>query len=61
MGEGGCQVAEAAGEKATLLEAKAAADTSACTGNAYYSSCPLDSWTADTEPCGDGYDDKNGG
>eukprot|EP01045_Picozoa_sp_COSAG04_P020727 COSAG04_NODE_2154_length_4676_cov_9.156859_4_plen_293_part_00 len=44
-----------------LREAKAAADTSACTGwdSRMYpdgsAPCPLDSWTADTEPCGDGY------
>ena len=44
-----------------LREAKAAADTSACT-DSYYGDgrgrygCPLDTWTADTEPCGDGHD-----
>eukprot|EP01045_Picozoa_sp_COSAG04_P018751 COSAG04_NODE_1759_length_5667_cov_2.268139_6_plen_322_part_00 len=49
-------------DKRVLREAKAAADTSACTCSIRacgYSSrnnpCPLDSWTADTEPCGDGY------
>eukprot|EP01045_Picozoa_sp_COSAG04_P012206 COSAG04_NODE_814_length_10091_cov_7.591873_7_plen_241_part_00 len=46
-----------------LLEAKAAADTSACHGNTGGSSapCPLDSWTADTEPCGDGHDSLGSG
>ena len=42
-----------------LREAKAAADTSACTGTESPvfgpTPCPLHSWTADTEPCGDGY------
>ena len=43
-----------------LREAKAAADTSACTSTGYGrpnsdAPCPLDSWTADTEPCGDGW------
>ena len=41
-----------------LREAKAAADTSACHGGI---ACPLDSWTPDTEPCGDGYDDSTRG
>ena len=40
-----------------LRQAKAAADTSACRN----SGCRLDSWTADTEPCGDGYDSKERG
>ena len=55
-------------DKRVLLEAKAAADTSTCGSIGSYSgsygrsgTCPLDSWTADTEPCGDGYDDKDSG
>ena len=49
-------------DAAALREAKAAADTSACN---YYGStdglCPLDSWTAGTEPCGDRYDSNTRG
>eukprot|EP01045_Picozoa_sp_COSAG04_P026129 COSAG04_NODE_3565_length_2706_cov_4.255082_3_plen_192_part_01 len=50
-------------DKRVLLEAKAAADTSACAGEysldgEYVGSgngpCPVDSWTPDTEPCGNG-------
>eukprot|EP01045_Picozoa_sp_COSAG04_P003455 COSAG04_NODE_141_length_23595_cov_4.393003_2_plen_360_part_00 len=48
-----------------LLEARAAADKSACTGGPYTGGssapCPLDSWTAATEPCGDGHDDSESG
>ena len=53
-----------------LLEAKVAADTSACGGadccdtyenGRWVDACPLDSWTPDTEPCGDGYDDLGSG
>ena len=48
-------------DTAALLEAKAAADTSACHDGDYLGStgtCPLDTWTADTEPCGDGHDSQ---
>ena len=45
-----------------LLEAKAAADTSACSWPyGGFHGCPLDSWTAGTEPCGDGHDDERSG
>eukprot|EP01045_Picozoa_sp_COSAG04_P028379 COSAG04_NODE_4386_length_2126_cov_7.481993_3_plen_231_part_01 len=47
-----------------LREVKAAADTSACTGGdvtGRQNPCPLDSWTADTEPCGDGYNSWRSG
>ena len=49
----------AAEDKDVLLEAKAAADTSACVGPGGLQSlpCPLDSWDPATDPCGDGYDD----
>ena len=60
-------------DAAALREARAAADTSACVvlpfdaegtfdkiGQASRA-CPLDSWGAATEPCGDGYDDRNDG
>ena len=43
-----------------LLEAKAVADTSECIGiglSTVEDPCPFDSWTATTEPCGDGWDD----
>ena len=44
-----------------LLGAKAAADTSACTSPSSWgvpeNACPLDTWAADTEPCGDGWND----
>ena len=54
-----------AADAGVLREAKAAADTSACavSGSCHFGTCdgdgpcPLDSWTADTEPCGDGYND----
>jgi len=69
MGDGECQMAATGAQDTRVLrEAKAAADTSACTCNEYLCGsgwrdqpCPLDSWTADTEPCGDGYDDLNSG
>ena len=59
---GACSLATASGaeDAGVLLEAKAAADTSACT-NGYGGPCPLDSWTPDTEPCGDGYDSNTRG
>ena len=42
------QTATSGAEDAGVLrEAKAAADTSACTG-AFFDPCPLDSWTTDT-------------
>ena len=53
-----------AADKGVLLEAKAAADTSACrrlAGTPLDAGCPLASWTADTEPCGDGHDDRESG
>ena len=66
---GGLPLAEAqvttSGEEdaAALREAKAAADTSACTG--WYccgtSACPLDSWNAATQPCGDRWYDETSG
>ena len=47
-------------DAAALREARTAADTSACTrkytSDGWVDGCALDSWTADTEPCGDGYD-----
>ena len=53
-------------DKVALLEAKAAADTSACACTSFNNqcqtdACPLDSWTPDTDPCGEGYDDQYGG
>ena len=49
-------------DAAALLEAKAAADTSACactsSNRCQTDACPLDSWTPDTEPCGEGFDDE---
>ena len=65
--------ASGAEDAAALLELKAAADTSHCIGLPYNADgsvnldvgasrpCLLDSWNADTEPCGDGYDDITGG
>ena len=65
--------ASGADDAAALREARAAADTSACIGLPFDAEgtfdkigqasreCPLDSWGAATEPCGDGYDDRNGG
>ena len=48
-----------------LLELKAAADTSACTCGYVVcvngDPCPLDTWTADTEPCGDDWNRWEGG
>ena len=57
-----------AADKRVLLELKAAADTSAC-GSIWSGidsdelldgsgTCPLDSWTAETEPCGDGWNNN---
>ena len=53
------QVENGAADKATLLEAKAAADTSLCTGASCckFDACPLDTWIPETQPCNDGYDD----
>ena len=65
--------ASGADDAAALREARAAADTSSCIGLPFDAEgtfdkigqasreCPLDSWGAATEPCGDGYDDRNGG
>ena len=67
--------ASGAEDAGALREAKAAADTSACTcpgcrpgtcpvhwcPTDEEGPCPLDSWTADTEPCGDGYHDRTRG
>ena len=53
------QTATSGAEDARVLrEAKAAADTSACNriGSSTYSACPLDSWTADTDPCSNGWE-----
>ena len=45
-----------------LREAKAAADTSACSWpDRTFHGCPLDSWAVDTEPCGNGYDSTSRG
>eukprot|EP01045_Picozoa_sp_COSAG04_P014013 COSAG04_NODE_1027_length_8681_cov_106.498019_3_plen_580_part_00 len=59
------QTTSRAEDTGVLLEAKAAADTSACTGGSWYGGssapCPLDSWTADTEPCGEGYNNPHSG
>eukprot|EP01045_Picozoa_sp_COSAG04_P049111 COSAG04_NODE_19195_length_422_cov_0.792570_1_plen_106_part_01 len=50
-------------DAAVLLEAKAAADLSGCMWpyDFEYDGCPLDSWTVDTQPCGDGYDSGTDG
>ena len=54
--------ASGAADAGVLLEAKAAADTSACSGPWHgYDGCPLDTWSVDTEPCGDGYDSRDRG
>ena len=56
------QTATSGAEDARVLrEAKAAADTSACGSGPYFRACPLGSWAADTEPCGDGYDSPDSG
>ena len=48
----------AAGDKAALLEAKGAAETSACSYFSDSGPCPLNvSWTAATQPCGVGWED----
>ena len=51
-------------DKNALLEVAAAADTSRCHGGTHYgrsNPCPLDSWDAATEPCGEGWDDRSRG
>ena len=49
----------AAGDKAALLEAKAAAETSACSYFSDSGPCPLNvSWSAATQPCGVGWEDE---
>ena len=48
----------AAGDKAALLEAKGAAETSACSYFSDSGPCPLNvSWSAATQPCGAGWED----
>lgn len=50
-------------DTAMLMEIEGAADTSACHDGIYpydEGPCPLDSWTAATEPCGDGWDSTSG-
>ncbi len=43
-------------DKGVLLELKAAADDSACSWPyPGFDGCPLDSWTAATDPCGEGH------
>ena len=54
-------------DRDVLLAAEAAADSSQCPiGRWLYNGvlndvCPLNSWTALAEPCGDGYDDEGSG
>ena len=50
-------------DKEVLLQLKAVADTTACRGPTWdrRHACPLDSWSATTHPCHEGWNDKHEG